>query len=345
MRVTDFEYHLPPELIARRPAAPRDSSRMMVVDSRTGEIRDSTFRQLLDFLNPSDVLVFNNTRVLKARLYGQLRPRSGKPRNVEVFFSRERSPGVWEVLCRPGRRVRLGDRVVLEGVLEAVFGATDDYGLWRLELDSSQPAEAVLERLGHVPLPPYINRPVTPRDAVEYQTVYANVAGAVAAPTAGLHFSDQTFRFLREHGLQVEMITLHVGIGTFMPIRTEDPRHHTLMPERFEITSDVARRLNLARDSGRRIVAIGTTTTRTLEYVVSRHGRFVAGSGEADLLILPGHTFHAVNAILTNFHLPGSSLIMLVAAFATRDRILEAYRKAVELRYRFYSYGDCMLLL
>jgi S-adenosylmethionine:tRNA ribosyltransferase-isomerase len=270
---------------------------------------------------------------------------SHKQRNLEVLFVGPAANGRWEVLCKPGRRIRAGDHIVIEGVLQGVFEAVDNSGLWRLHVDSPEPLETVLEKYGHVPLPPYIDRPATVGDLLEYQTVYAQSPGAIAAPTAGLHFSDDMFEMLRRHGTQIEMITLHVGVGTFMPVRADDPREHSLRPEHFEITPETASHLNEARALGRRIVAVGTTTTRTLEHSISKRGLFHAEKGEADLLILPGHTFRAVGAILTNFHLPRTTLLMLVSAFATRELILEAYRRAVELKYRFYSYGDCMLVL
>ena len=343
MHISEFDYELAPELIAREPARPRDASRMMMLNRQTGRWIDSEFRKLPEFLKPSDVLVLNDTRVLRARIAGRLERATGSTREVEVLFAAPSRDGAWEVLCRPGKRVRKGDRIVFAGgKLRGVIGESLQHGLRLLHVDSS--VESLLESHGHVPLPPYIDREDTPSDATEYQTIYAAAPGAVAAPTAGLHFTDSMFDALRDKGIEIVKITLHVGIGTFIPVRTEDPARHVLRPERFQITADAAARLNAARDEGRRIVAVGTTTTRTLEYVLSRQERFVASSGEADLFILPGYEFKAVNAMLTNFHLPKSTLIMLVSAFASRERILAAYRHAIEERYRFYSYGDCMLL-
>ena len=343
MRTSDFVYELPPELIAREPARPRDSSRMMVLDRNTGGWTDSHFRNLPEFLNPSDVLVINDTRVIRARIHGRVDRQSGTNRDIEVLFANPSPSGAWEVLCKPGRRIRIGDRIVFgNGEIEGIFREIRDDGLRLLQLNS--PIEPFLETHGHIPLPPYIQRPDTAADSEEYQTVYANAPGAVAAPTAGLHFTPAMFDRLQARGIETLRLTLHVGIGTFIPVRADDPSEHVLKPERYAITEETASRLNAARDERRRIIAVGTTTTRTLEYLLRTHGRFASGSGEADRFILPGYEFKAVSGMLTNFHLPKSTLIMLVSAFAGRDKILAAYRHAVTERYRFYSYGDCMLI-
>jgi S-adenosylmethionine:tRNA ribosyltransferase-isomerase len=343
MNTSEFDYELPPDLIAREPARPRDASRMMVLDRATGGWIDSEFRQLPEFLNPSDVLVINDTRVIRARIAATLERANGSMREIEVLFSGPVSEGVWEILCRPGKRVRKGDRLLFaDGKIEGVVGESRDHGLRLLHVGSS--VLEFLEHHGHIPLPPYIDREDTTADAVEYQTVYAASSGAIAAPTAGLHFTESMFEALRGKGIEIVNITLHVGIGTFIPVRTDDPSQHVLKPERFHISAGSAARLNAARSEGRRIVAVGTTTTRTLEFVVGKEGRFVESSGEADLFILPGYSFKAVGAMLTNFHLPKSTLIMLVSAFVSREKILAAYAHAVESRYRFYSYGDCMLI-
>jgi S-adenosylmethionine:tRNA ribosyltransferase-isomerase len=346
MHLSDFDYELPQELIAKEPARPRDASRMMVLDRQTGTFSDSTFSDLPRFLRRSDVLVLNDTRVIRARLHGQLDPRAGPGRQVEVLFVAPIGPSVWEVMCKPGKRIRTGDHVrFANGEFAGTFGNHRDNGLRLLEIESSETVEALLERHGRVPLPPYINRRDSQADVVDYQTVYSSATGAVAAPTAGLHFTQAMLDRIDAMGVEILKITLHVGIGTFLPVRTDDPREHILRPERFEMTSDTAHRLNAVRASGRRIIAVGTTTTRTLEHLVTTHGRFEAGSGEVDLYILPGYEFKAVKGLLTNFHLPKSTLLMLVSAFAGRDLIRRAYHHAVENRYRFYSYGDCMLIV
>jgi S-adenosylmethionine:tRNA ribosyltransferase-isomerase len=352
MHISDFDYELPPELIAREPVRPRDASRMLVLNRETGSWIDSDFRKLPDFLRPSDVIVFNDTRVMRARVLGELERSNGSTREIEVLFSGLPGPAgsatsTWEVMCRPGKRIRKGDRVVFgKGAVVGEFVGSSEHGLrlLRLNLASANSLEDFLNAHGRVPLPPYLQREDTPTDAVEYQTIFAASPGAVAAPTAGLHFTTSVLDALRDRGIETMKITLHVGIGTFMPVRTEDPRQHSLKPERFQITPGMAARLNAARDEGRRIVAVGTTTTRTLEYIVHRYGRFEPASGEADLFILPGYEFKAVGALVTNFHLPRSTLIMLVSAFTSRTQILAAYRHAIQERYRFYSYGDCMLI-
>jgi S-adenosylmethionine:tRNA ribosyltransferase-isomerase len=344
MRVSDFDYELPAELIATQPARPRDTSRMLVLDRQSGHWHDSMFRNIPEFLRESDVLVINDTRVIRARIYATLlRQTGGRP--IELLFARPVKKDTWQVLCKPGRQVRTGDRVIFAGGAEGTFGETGEYGLRPLQIRCETAVEDLLERWGHVPLPPYIKRPDTASDAEEYQTVFASVPGAVAAPTAGLHFTPAVLDGLARRGVRVLRITLHVGIGTFLPVREEDPRKHSLTPERFSISSAAARELNTAREEGRRIIAVGTTTARTLEYVIRTYDRFEGVSGETNLYILPGYRFQALNGLFTNFHLPRSTLLMLVAAFTSRDLILRAYRHAIEERYRFYSYGDSMLII
>jgi S-adenosylmethionine:tRNA ribosyltransferase-isomerase len=345
MHISDFDYVLPPELIATEPVRPRDASRMMVLNRQTGICIDSRFTALPEFLQRGDVLVINDTRVLKARMYGELHRANGTTRTVELLFASPLPDGSWEVLCKPGKRVRAGDRVVLkDGGSIGIFGETRDYGLHVLSIPGED-VPSLLDRFGHVPLPPYIERPDKESDSGEYQTMFASEPGAIAAPTAGLHFTPEVLSQLEHKGIEVARITLHVGIGTFQPVREEDPRRHHLKPERFSISAETSEKLNAARACTRRIIAVGTTSARTLEYVVSRNGEVIAGSGEADIFILPGYRFKAMDGLLTNFHLPRSTLLMLVAAFSSRQRILEAYAHAVDHRYRFYSYGDCMLIL
>jgi len=346
MHLSEFDYRLPPELIAREPANPRDASRMMVLDASTGATIESQFRDLPTFLNPSDILVLNDTRVIRARTFARLERATGTSRPIEIFFAEPVDDHVWRVLCRPGRRIQPGDRVFFEeGEITGKFRESHDAELHVLELEPSTSVFHLLERCGRVPLPPYIERDSTPADENSYQTVFADRPGAVAAPTAGLHFTEEALERVRNRGVEIVRLTLHVGIGTFMPVRTERPEDHALRPERFEIGEETAGRLRRAMQDGRRVVAVGTTTTRALEFVMREYGEMRPACGYADLFILPGFEFRIVGALLTNFHLPRSTLLMLVSAFAGRENVLAAYRRAIEQRYRFYSYGDCMLVV
>jgi S-adenosylmethionine:tRNA ribosyltransferase-isomerase len=341
MQIGDFDYDLPPELIAQEPAEPRDASRMMVLDPKSDRIVDSRFSNFPEYLQPSDVLVLNDTRVIRARTHARLERQSGTTREVEIFFVEPAGSNAWHVLCRPGRRIRPGDRAGFGGKFQGTFQDNLGADLHVLELDF---AEEVLAEFGEIPLPPYIQRSTSQTDESTYQTVFAAHPGAFAAPTAGLHFTPEILSAIRSLGVDIVKITLHVGIGTFLPVRAEDPTEHTLRPERYEVGQDAAIRLQRALAGGRRIIAVGTTTTRTLEYLMRHYGEIRAGAGYTDLYILPGFEFRIVAGLLTNFHLPKSTLLMLVSAFAGRETILTAYRHAIEQRYRFYSYGDCMFI-
>jgi S-adenosylmethionine:tRNA ribosyltransferase-isomerase len=341
MHLSDFDYNLPPELIAQAPAEIRDASRMMVLDSQTGGILDSRFKNLPDFLNPSDILVLNDTRVIRARTHARLERRSGSARDMEVFFVEPGPDRTWLVLCKPGRRIRAGDRAIFGGGFVGTFLDSTSSDLHVLEVDA---ADELLSTLGEIPLPPYIQRSPKPEDESNYQTVYGVAPGAVAAPTAGLHFTKDVLDTVRDRGVDVVSITLHVGIGTFLPVRSEDPTLHRLRPERYELGDDAARRIQRAVDERRRVIAVGTTTTRTLEFLMLRDGCIQAGVGYTDLYILPGFRFRIIEALLTNFHLPKSTLLMLVSAFAGTDKVLNAYQHAIRSAYRFYSYGDCMFI-
>jgi len=366
--VSDFDYHLPQELIARQPLADRAASRLLHVDRKRDALEDRQFRDFPDLLRPDDLLVFNNTRVLPARLYGHrsgARARRLSEENpaardflrgkVEVLLTKQlsASPMEWEALVHPGRKLGLGERVFFGGnadeashELAAEIVGRGTFGERHLRFDPVDDFFAVLNRIGHIPLPPYIDRPDAPEDREQYQTVYAKPPGSVAAPTAGLHFTPEILERIRQRGIETAELTLHVGLGTFQPIRVEVVEEHKLHTEWFEIPPETADRIQCARDAGRRVVAVGTTTVRTLEYAARRHlnGRIVTQNGEADIFIYPGFEFRVVGAMLTNFHLPKSTLLMLVSAFAGRERILRAYEHAVQERYRFYSYGDCMLV-
>lgn len=347
-RTSDFDYFLPEERIAQTPAEPRDSSRLLVLD-RHGpgvHIEHRRFRDLTEYLRPGDLMVFNRSRVIPSRLHG-VETRSGA--NVELLLVRQQEPGVWQALGRPGRRLRVGAEVIVEGAsgsgsaLVEVLAAHEN-GLRLVSL----PEDAGLDGLGELPLPPYIKE--TPADLERYQTVYADAPGSVAAPTAGLHFTDELLDTIRGLGVAAAWVTLHVGLDTFRPVRGEDIGEHKIHTEWYELPEDTAGRLNAARNEGRRTIAVGTTTVRTLEQVAQdahRKGRveIPAATGDADLFILPGHQFRLVDAMLTNFHLPRSTLLMLVSAFAGRERILAAYEEAVRREYRFYSFGDAMLII
>ena len=349
MLISEFDYNLPLELIAREPAHPRDASRMMVLDTISGQTTSSKFSALPEFLKPTDVLIVNDTKVIRARTMARLERSTGTSRDIEVFFAEpvpDSNGNIWRVLCKPGRRIRPRDRAIFgSGELIGVFQENLGGDLHVIEIQSSEPISEILERLGRIPLPPYIDRVETTADEEDYQTMFAARAGAVAAPTAGLHFTEQSIAAIRARGVTIATITLHVGIGTFLPIRTERAEDHLLRPERFDISSSTAKLLNSALQDKRRIVAVGTTTTRTLEYMMQEYGEIRPGAGKTDLYILPGFQFKITGALLTNFHLPKSTLLMLVSAFAGCDAIRFAYERAIEERYRFYSYGDCMLIL
>jgi S-adenosylmethionine:tRNA ribosyltransferase-isomerase len=395
--VSDFDFPLPPELIAQHPAAERAASRMLHL--KGDSLRDTFFAELPSLLRATDLLVFNDTRVLPARLFGhrsgsraqRLSPANPASRDflhgrVEVLLTR-RLPGdeqLWQALVRPGRKIMPGERLYFgcsgdtspadscAPLLEAEVLARGEFGERTLRFSPVPDFFARLERLGHIPLPPYIDREDTPEDRTRYQTIYARDPGSVAAPTAGLHFTDEILQRLREKGIETASVTLHVGLGTFAPIRTEVVEEHKIHTEWYQIPPETAEKITRAKREGRRIVAVGTTTVRTLEYAAGRaHAEggphppaigecgalapeanagqpseplITAHSGEANIFIYPGYRFRVVDAMLTNFHLPKSTLLMLVSAFAGRERVLKAYNHAVRERYRFFSYGDCMFI-
>jgi S-adenosylmethionine:tRNA ribosyltransferase-isomerase len=368
MRLSDFQFDLPQDLIAQQPLPQRDASRMLLLDREKQTSEDSTFRALPDLLRGDELIVVNNARVIPARLFGRREGvRSEKPGRrrrtareflsspIEVLLTREIAPQEWEALVRPGRKIRVGERVEFgDGELSAEVVSRGEYGLRRIRLTAKGNVTQAIERLGHVPLPPYISRQDEPADRERYQTIFADHPGAVAAPTAGLHFSPAILEQLRQRGIEIAAITLDVGLGTFQPIHEEEIEQHQIHSERYEIPEGAAAAICKARRDGRPILAVGTTVVRALEDAAeksaSRHGEkrdtakfFVEpGPSEAGIFIKPGHTFRVVNQLLTNFHLPQSTLLILISAFAGRELILRAYRHAVDARYRFYSYGDCM---
>ena len=355
LRVEDFDYDLPGELIAQQPPAERGASRMLAMDRATGALVDGSFANLRTYLRPGDLLVLNDSRVIPARLYARrtLRRDREKPTGrIEVMLTEPASENQWRALVRPGRKIAIGERLVFpaangEIVLEAEVLERGKYGERLLEFAPVDDFFAVLERIGHMPLPPYIRRNDEDADRERYQTVFSREPGSVAAPTAGLHFTPQMLDALAGNGVEIARVTLHVGLGTFAPLRVERVDEVRLHRERYTIGEEAAGPVNRAAAEGRRIVAVGTTAVRTLEAAALEGGgagRIKPHSGATEIFIAPGFPFRLVGALLTNFHLPQSSLLMLVSAFAGRERVLAAYAHAVRQRYRFFSYGDCMFL-
>ena len=339
MKLSDFMYDLPEERIAQTPAEPRDHSRLMVLHRDTHEIEHRRFYDVIEYLNPGDCLVINDTKVIPARLYGE-RPTGGA---VEVLLLRQLAPKRWETLVRPGRKLRPGAEVLFGGGrLKGRVLENTDVGGRIVEFECEGTFEAALDALGEMPLPPYIHEKLEDRD--RYQTVYARQEGSAAAPTAGLHFTPELLSRIREKGVDIVPVLLHVGLGTFRPVKVENIEDHEMHTEYFEVTEDAARRINAARERGGRVVAVGTTSVRTLESA-AKDGRVQAMRGDTNIFIKPGYKYQMVDALITNFHLPGSTLIMLVSAFYDRERILDAYRLAVREEYRFFSFGDAMLIL
>lgn len=364
MRLDELDYHLPHAQIAQHPLQRRDASRMLTLDRLTGKFADHRFAEFPGMLRGDELVVLNNTRVIPARLFGRRvgvfsdRPSRASRREhltgtVEVFLARQTGPDIWEALVRPGRKMKTGERIVFgEGELEGEIIARGQFGLRTVRFHSHDPAgvAAQIERFGHVPLPPYIDREDEPADRDRYQTVFATKPGAVAAPTAGLHFTAETLSAIRARGVEICELTLEVGLGTFQPIHSETLEGHTMHAEGYEIAEQAAQQIQVAHLALRPILAVGTTVVRALEDAAIRAAEgnvpwvVAPGKAEAHLFIVPGHSFRVVNALLTNFHLPKSTLLALVCAFAGRERALAAYRHAVEAAYRFYSYGDCMLI-
>ncbi len=363
MLVSDFNYYLPEELIAQEPLADRAASRLLHLNRQSGALQDRMFREFPELVRPDDLVVLNNTRVFPARLYGRrggARALALSPHNpaahdflkgqIEVLLTRQisREPNQWECLVRPGRKIGLGEALFFgdHEQLQAEVVARGEFGERQIRFRPVPDFFAVVEQIGHVPLPPYIGREDSSGDRERYQTVYAQERGSVAAPTAGLHFTPKILEHLHRRGVETAEVTLHVGLGTFQPVRAEQVEDHKLHRESYRISPSAAAQINQAKALGRRVVAVGTTTVRTLEYAASLSDdrRVKEGGGEADIFIYPGYDFRVVGALLTNFHLPQSTLLMLVCALAGKDKVLAAYRYAVEQKYRFYSYGDCMFV-
>ena len=342
MKLADYDYNLPDTLIPQFPLQRRDASRLMVINRRTREIRHAQFSQIGEFLPPRSLLVLNDTKVIPARLIGEKLPTGGK---IELLLIRPKGERIWETLVRPSRRVSRGTRLVFgQGALTAQIRQKNKDGICIVRFACDGEFHSILARVGQIPLPPYIKREPDAGDGERYQCVYASNEGAVAAPTAGLHFTHSLLNQLKRDGFDWVTLTLHVGLGTFQPVKVEDIENHKLHEEYFDISQTSADQLNSTIEQGRKVVAVGTTSVRALEAVASDRG-IRPYRGFTDIFIYPGYQFNAVDALVTNFHLPRSTLLMLVSAFADREFILEAYRQAIARKYRFYSYGDAMLIL
>lgn len=342
MLVKDFTFHLPQELIARHPMATRDGSRLMLLDRSTRSIAEDTFSNLGCYVKPGDLLVMNDTRVIPARLFG--RKESGG--RVEIFLLRRETGAEerWECLLKSSKRFREGQCIQLESGMSAVAQSRLPSGNWLIDFAGDEQFAVWLEREGHMPLPPYLQRDDRLEDRERYQTVVSREPGAVAAPTAGLHFTHELLARLASQGVETAFLTLHTGLGTFQPVRVERVEDHRIHTERFALPPETAEAIERTKNAGGRVIAVGTTSARTLEYSAQQTGHVSAGSGEADIYIYPGFRFNVVDALITNFHLPESTLLMLVSAFAGRDFVLDAYREAVTRGFRFYSYGDAMFI-
>ncbi|EHD1641704.1 tRNA preQ1(34) S-adenosylmethionine ribosyltransferase-isomerase QueA [Listeria monocytogenes] len=341
MKVEDFDFDLPEELIAQTPLLDRTSSRLMVLDKESGDIKDQHFTDIISYLNEGDALVLNDTRVLPARLHG-IKDETGA--HIEVLLLKQKEGNAWETLVKPAKRIRKGATITFgDGALKATCLEELEHGGRILEFSYEGIFYEVLEQLGEMPLPPYIKEQLADRD--RYQTVYAKENGSAAAPTAGLHFTEDLLAKISAKGVEIIFVTLHVGLGTFRPVDVEDTANHKMHSEFYRLTEESAERINKIKAQGGKVVAVGTTSIRTLETIASRHdGKLVAESGWTEIFISPGYTFQAVDALITNFHLPKSTLIMLVSALSDRTKILAAYNHAVEQQYRFFSFGDAMFI-
>ena len=339
MKTDDFDYYLPEELIAQHPAEKRDHARLLVLDKKTGEKEDKYFYDIIDYLNPGDVLVMNDTRVIPARLFGH---REDKEESIEVFLLHNIEGKTWECLVRPGKKMKIGTKIIFSEELSAEVKDIKKDGNRVIEFFYEGIFNEILDRLGNMPLPPYIKEELD--EPEEYQTVYSKNPGSVAAPTAGLHFTKELLNQIEQKGIKLAYLTLNVGLGTFRPVSVEDVNDHKMHSEFYTISQETADVINQAHANGKRVIATGTTTIRTLETVFKNKGELTADSGWTDIFIYPGFEYKVVDALITNFHLPKSTLVMLVAALTSKDMILDTYRYAVEEKYRFFSFGDAMFI-
>ncbi len=339
MRTEDFDYYLPEELIAQHPADKRDFSRLMVVDRKTGQREDKHFYDIIDYLNEGDLLVMNDTRVIPARLFGH---REGKEEEIEVFLLENIEKDKWEVLVRPGKKMKIGTKCIFSDELSLEVVDIKEDGNRIVEFSYEGIFQEILDRLGNMPLPPYIKEKL--KDKERYQTVYSKNPGSVAAPTAGLHFTKELLKKIEKKGVKLAYITLNVGLGTFRPVKVDDVKNHKMHSEFYQISKETADLINETKKNNKRIISTGTTTTRTLESVYKKNGEIKEDSGWTDIFIYPGFEFKVIDCQITNFHLPKSTLIMLVSALSTKEIILDSYKDAVEKKYRFFSFGDAMFL-
>lgn len=340
MDVKDFYYDLPQELIAQDPLEDRSSSRLMVLDKITGEVEHRHFKDIVEYLRPGDCLVINNTKVIPARLYGV---KEGTEAKIEILLLKRKENDIWETLVKPGKKCKIGTKIVFgEGILTGEVVDIVEEGNRLIQFHYEGIFEEILDRLGQMPLPPYITHQL--QDKNRYQTVYAKYDGSAAAPTAGLHFTPELLQQVRDMGVEIAEVTLHVGLGTFRPVKTENILEHHMHSEFYTVTQEAADKINTARKNGGKIIAVGTTSTRTLESVGTEDGTVKAGSGWTQIFIYPGYQFKVIDSLITNFHLPESTLVMLVSALAGREHVLAAYEEAVNEKYRFFSFGDAMLI-
>lgn len=340
MDVKDFYYDLPQELIAQDPLEDRSSSRLMVLDKITGEVEHRHFKDIIEYLRPGDCLVINNTKVIPARLYGV---KEGTEAKIEILLLKRKENDIWETLVKPGKKCKIGTKIVFgEGILTGEVVDIVEEGNRLIQFHYEGIFEEILDRLGQMPLPPYITHQL--QDKNRYQTVYAKYDGSAAAPTAGLHFTPELLQQVRDMGVEIAEVTLHVGLGTFRPVKTENILEHHMHSEFYTVTQEAADKINTARKNGGKIIAVGTTSTRTLESVGTEDGTVKAGSGWTQIFIYPGYQFKVIDSLITNFHLPESTLVMLVSALAGREHVLAAYEEAVNEKYRFFSFGDAMLI-
>ena len=340
MKVKDFYFDLPKELIAQHPLEKRDESKLMVLNKKNGEVEHKVFKDIIDYLNPGDCLVLNDTRVMPARLYGDKEDSGGK---MEFLLLKRYEDDIWETLVKPGKRGKVGAKFVFgNGELKAEIVEVLDNGNRKVKFYYDGIFEEVLDRLGEMPLPPYIEEKL--EDKERYQTVYSREVGSAAAPTAGLHFTEELLQAIREKGINIAFVTLHVGLGTFRPVKVEDIQEHEMHSEYYILDKENAEIINNTKKSGKRVIAVGTTSNRTLESIANEDGEVKEQSGYTSIFIYPGYKFKIVDAIITNFHLPESTLIMLISAFSTREIVMNAYKIAVENKYRFFSFGDAMFI-